>query len=335
MTTLFFSSNKYPLLGSALLKGRSYSVELISVKEKDRLYAKNEANFLYTRKASIYGCCIKLLTSAEYVKERWEDSFYSMSEDIRSHGRLVVLQEKGKKLSIKYDPYTKTAFLFNVDYYGWVKSLALAVAGDVLEDEHKIYSVHGAAIDVKGKGVSLIAPPGTGKTTHSYGLLSMDGARLVADDWFFVRLSSREPLAFGSEKNSYIEADIGKIWGEYEKLVKNAHLDPQGRAVVNVRWIVGNDGVIPMTTMQEIILLKRDAEDKNIVTKLDAEEALQYLMSKNFCNPHQLVTDERKLRLRKDFFMQYLKQTSVHMVNTTQSPHETQRRIREIIRSEA
>ena len=28
--------------------------------------------------------------------------------------------------------------------------------------------------------------------------------------------------------------------------------------MVNVRWIVGNDGVIPMTTMKKIILLKRD-----------------------------------------------------------------------------
>jgi hypothetical protein len=313
----------------------SYAAELISVEEKDRLYAKNEAKCLYTRKASIYGCCMKLLTNDEYAEERWEDSFYSMSEDIRSHGRLIVLKEKGRKLRVKYDPYTRTAFLFNVDYYGWVKSIALAVAGDVLEDEHMIYSVHGAAIDVKGKGVSLIAPPGTGKTTHSYGLLSMKGARLVGDDWYFVRLSSREPLAFGSEKNSYIEADIGKIWGEYEKLVKNVHFDPQGRAVVNVRWIVGNGGVIPMTTIQEIILLKRDPKDKNIIKELNAEQALQYLMSNNFCNPHQLVKDERKLKLRKDFFKKYLEQTSVHLVNTTQPPHETQRRIREIIGAEA
>ncbi len=308
-----------------------YKVELIDMADQDGLYQENEDKYLFTRKASIYGCCIKLLTNVEYVKERWEDSFYSMSEDVRSHGRLIVLDEPGKKLSVKYDPYTKTAFLINVDYYGWVKSLALAVAGDVLEDEHRIYSVHGAAIDVGGKGVSLIAPPGTGKTTHSWGLLSLKAARLVGDDWYFVRLSTREPLAFGSEKNSYIEADIGKIWGEYEKLVEKVHFDPQGRAVVNVRWIVGNGGVIPMTTMQEIILLKRDPEDKDIVTSLTAKEALRYLLANNFCNPHQLVTDKRKLDLRKVFFHQYFKQTSIHMINTTPPPHETQRRIREIV----
>jgi len=315
------------------LKKSSYKVQLIDTEEKDRLYEKYEKRFLYTRKASIYGCCIKLLTDVDFVKERWDDNFYSMSEDVRSHGRLIVVEEPGKELSVKYDPYTKTAFLVNVDYYGWIKSISLAVAGDVLEDEHRIYSVHGAAIDIRGKGVSLIAPPGTGKTTHSWGLLRLKDARLVSDDWYFSRLSSREPLAFGSEKNSYVEADIGKIWGEYEKLVEKVQFDPQGRAVVNVRWIVGGGGVIPMTTMQEVMLLKRDPKDKKIVTDLTEEEALEYLLAHNFCNPHQLVTDKRKLELRKTFFHQYFKQTSIHMVNTTPPPKETQRMIREVVTS--
>jgi hypothetical protein len=287
------------------------------------------------RKASVYGCCIKLLTDLDYVKERWDDNFYSMSEDVRSHGRLIVMEEPKKQLTVKYDPYTKTAFLINVDYYGWIKSLALAVVGDTLEDEHRIYSVHGAAIDVGGKGVSLIAPPGTGKTTHSWGLLRLKNARLVADDWYFMRLSSREPLAFGSEKNSYIEADIGKILGEYEKVVRQVQFDPQGRAVVNARWIVGSGGVIPMTTIQEIILLKRDSKDKRIARELPRKEAMEYLVANNFCNPHQLVIDKRKLELRKSFFQQYLKQTNVHMVNAVPPPHVTQQRIREIVTRES
>jgi hypothetical protein len=309
----------------------SYKVELIDVEEKERLYKQYEKRYLYTRKASVYGCCIKLLTDVEYVRDQWDENFYSMSEDIRSHGRLIVLEEPGKEMSVKYDPYTKTAFLMNVDYYGWIKSLALSIAGDVLEDQHRIYSVHGAAIDVDGNGVSLIAPPGTGKTTHSWGLLGLKKARLISDDWYYVRLSTREPLAFGSEKNSYIEADIGKIWGAYEKLVEKVKFDPKGRAVVNVRWIVGGGGVIPMTTMKEIILLKRDPNDKNIVTDLTEKEALQYLLDNNFCNPHLLVTDKRKTKLRENFSIQYLKQTHVHMINTRLTPHETQQKIREIL----
>jgi hypothetical protein len=309
----------------------SYHVQLISLEQKDKLLRDYEDRLLYTSKADVYGCCVKLLTDVERVKNLWEDNFFSMSENTRSHGRLVVLEEAGEPMTVKYEPYTKTAFLVNVDYYGWIKSIALAVAGDVLEDEHGIYSVHGAATDVDCGGVSIIAPPGTGKTTHSWGLLRMENARLVSDDWYFVRLSSREPLAFGSEKNCYINADIGKIWNEYERLVDKARFDQKGRAVVNVRWIVGSGGVIPLATMRKIILLKRDSADKTIVTHLSADDALRYIVALDFCNPHQLVRDERKMRLRKDFFRRYFEQTEVYLVNTTGTPQETQAEIRKVL----
>ncbi len=309
----------------------SYSVQLITPEEKEQLFQSYECRVLYTNKAEIYGCCIKLLTEVERVHNEWEDNFYGMSESIRSHGRLIVLEEKGQPMTVKYDPFTKTAFLINVDYYGWIKSIALAMAGDVLEDEHRIYSVHGAAIDLGCTGVSIIAPSGTGKTTHSWGLLRLPNGRLVSDDWYFVRLSTREPLAFGSEKNCYIEADIGKIWNEYERLVDKATFDSKGRAVVNVRWIVGAGGVIPMTTMKTVILLKRDFNDKNIVKPMKADEALQYMVEHDFCNPHQLVRDERKIELRKNFFRRYFEQAKVYMVNTTGSPQQTQEEIRRIL----
>ncbi len=299
--------------------------------EKQRLFELNLKRYLYTKKANIYGCCIKLLTELEDVKDLWDENFYTMDENIRSHGRIVVLREEGNQLDVKYDPYTNTAFLTNVDYYGWIKSITLSVAGDVLEDEHGIYSVHGAAIDVKGTGVSIIAPPKTGKTTHSWGLLRLEGARLVTDDWYFVRIYEQGPLAFGSEKNCYVEADIGSIWKEYEGLVKKARFDSRGRAVVNVRWIVGSGGVIPMTTLRKIILLKRDKDDPKVIRKLSPEEALDYLLANDFCNPHQLVRDQRKLQLRKDFFKKLFKLTDVYMVNTIEPPQETNKQIVNII----
>jgi hypothetical protein len=309
----------------------SYTVELINPEEKDRLYETYESQLLYTSKAEIYGCCLKILTDSEETKNKWEDNFFSANENNRSHGRLIVLSKPSQPFSIKYDPYTKTAFLINVDYYGWVKSIALSVAGDILEDEHRIYSVHGAMIEVDRLGVSIIAPSGTGKTTHSWGLLRNPTARLISDDWYFVRLSSREPLAFGSEKNTYIQADIGKIWNEYERLVDKAMFDQRGRAIVNVRWIVGNGGVIPMATIHKIIMLKRDPSDKNIVTELNVDDAVEYLVSNNFCNPHQLVKDKRKIELRTKFFRRLFKQTNVYLVNTIATPHETQDEIKKIL----
>src|SRR5665647_943116 len=98
----------------------SYAVELINPEEKDKLYETYESQLLYTSKAEIYGCCMKILTDSETTKNKWEDNFFTANENNRSHGRLIVLSQPGQPFSVKYDPYTKTAFLINVDYYGWV-----------------------------------------------------------------------------------------------------------------------------------------------------------------------------------------------------------------------
>lgn len=319
------------------LEGRileKYRIELIDIGEKEEFMERYRDRILYEDKAEIYGCCIKLLTDLRYVKEKWEDNFYPMSASVRSHGRLLVMEEEGRPLTVKYDPLSKTAILINVDYYGWVKSLALSVAGDILEDEHGIYSIHGACIDLDGKGIALIAPSGTGKTTHTYGLLRLKDIRAVADDWFFIRLYGEEALAFGSEKNFYVQADIAKIWGEYHRLVDKAEIDEEGRAVVNVRWIVGKGRIIPLTTLRKVILLQRDPRERKDVRRLTPEEALDYILANGFCNPHLLVKDERKLALRTDFYRRLFSFTEIYMVNTITPPSKTNENIQEIVRKE-
>lgn len=308
-----------------------YEVKLISIEEKDRLMEKYGERLIYDERADIYGCCIKLLTDIKYMKERWEESFYPMSAHVRSHGRLIVTNEENEEQQVLYDPLSKTALLINIDYYGWVKSLALSVASDVLEDNHGINSVHGACVDVDGKGVCLIAPSGTGKTTHTYGLLRIKGVRVVSDDWFFVRLMGEQAVAFASEKNFYIQADIADIWGEYQKLVEKAEFDSKGRAVVNVRWIVGKGKILPMATLKKAILLKRDLEDKSVFNKLSPEEASRYVESVDFCNPHMLVKDKRKTNLRTWFFQELFNSLEAYIVNTAAPIIQSHKAIKEEI----
>lgn len=314
-----------------MLLPSKYEIKLISIKEKDKLMEKYGERFLYEERADIYGCCVKLLTDIKYMKERWEESFYPMSAHVRSHGRLIVTNEENKEQQVLYDPFSRTAFLINIDYYGWVKSLALSVASDILEDNHGINSVHGACVDVDGKGVCLIAPSGSGKTTHTYGLLRIKGVRVVSDDWFFVRLMGGQSVAFASEKNFYIQADIAEAWGEYQKLVEKAEFDSKGRTVVNVRWVVGKGKILPMTTLKKAILLKRDTEDKLVFNRLSPEEASNYVESVDFCNPHMLVKDERKTNLRKQFFKKLFNSLETYIVNTAAPIIQSHKAIKEEI----
>lgn len=309
----------------------AYSVELISIERKGELAARYNSQVIFEVKSDVYGCCIKLLTGQRLVKDRWEENFYFISQSIRSHGRLYVVVDKSEGDNrVYYDPQSKTAFLVNIDYYGWIKSLALSLAGDVLEDEHDIYSVHGACLDVRGRGVCLLGGSGVGKTTHTYGLLRSPEVRVVSDDWFYARVYGNDILAYGSEKNFYIRADLATIWKEFEGLVRSADFDNKDRAVVDLRQIVGKGRILPLTTLNNVIILKRDPRDVDMITKLEKAEALKILEDNDYFNPHLLVKNEFKRKLRSGFFEALLSRTNVYQVNTAATPEQSQRVIKDI-----
>ncbi|MEA1993839.1 MAG: hypothetical protein U9N35_05525 [Euryarchaeota archaeon] len=311
-----------------------YEVEEIYPDRKDELIEEFKDKILYERKADLTGMCIKLLTDNHTFKDMWGDNFSHMLEYIRPHGRVFALNDGGD-LKVFYEPRSKTCFIFNSKYYGYVKSLALAVAGDFLEEYHSIhsrYSVHGAAIDYKGDGISMIAPSGAGKTTHSYGLLLLKGTKLVADDWYYTQILGDSVLARASEKNCYIRKDIASIYPEFRKLVKDVDLDLRDRAVVDISRVIGKTGTKNETRMEKVIFLKRD-DSEELCYEMDWEEALNYMTKNDFCNPHQLVRNERKMRIRKEFFETYFQMVDLYMVNTRTPPKETQKNIRKIVTS--
>jgi serine kinase of HPr protein (carbohydrate metabolism regulator) len=218
-----------------------------------------------------------------------------------------------------------------MDYYGWIKSLALSLAGDILEDNHSIYSVHGACLDLKGKGVCILGGSGAGKTTHTYGLLRRPDVRAVSDDWFFARIFGEEILAFGSEKNFYIRADLADIWKEFSGLVDRAVFDHKGRAVVDLRWVIGKGRILPLTTLQTVIILKRDPSQSETVRQMEPSLALDVLKENDYFNPHLLVKNDFKRRLRTHFFRQLLASVRIFEVNTKGTPEESQRAIGELL----
>ncbi|MEM4949238.1 MAG: hypothetical protein QW392_08460 [Candidatus Jordarchaeales archaeon] len=314
-----------------------YEVRLISPDEEDEILERLEKarRLKYKRKAKIYGTVIKLVTDVREVVDIFERNFFMSDEDVRSHGRVFYFFDPAyPKDTILYQPQGRTCFMFNVDYYGKLKSTVLSVAGDILEDVHAVYSVHGAALSMSkwGKGVGIVAPSGTGKTTHTFGLMKVDGARLVSDDWFFVRFYEHDAVAYASEKEIYVRNDIVNIFPEIKELIEEEKLDAYGRAVVNLRWFMGEHRFYPMTTLDVMILLKRDSGDPQVVRELTPEEGLEYMVKHDYLNPHLLQKDERKTKVRNRFFLELFRRTKTYMVNTTPPPHETQRIIRETIR---
>jgi len=72
-----------------------YIVKPIGPGETKELFESLSDRFLYTVKSEIHGACVRLLTDQERTKDVWENNFYNMSENVRSHCRLIVLDLPG------------------------------------------------------------------------------------------------------------------------------------------------------------------------------------------------------------------------------------------------
>jgi len=300
-----------------------YTVEIISEQKKEKLMKEIYSSELYERKAAIHGTCVKLFTDNKEFKEMWEDNFEPMPEHIRPHCRLFAICN-GKKLKIQYEPASKTVVLNNCDYYGWVKSIALGLVADFLEDvpsEHRRYSVHGSFVDIGGNGIAIIGPPKSGKTTLTYGLLLDEKNNFLTDDWFFVRLSGTYTLAFSSEKNSYIGGDLADNWIQYAKKLKGMKRDNRSRSIVDVKRFFGGDRIRKNSVLSVIVLLTR---------KLSPENAVKFMIERDFCNPHQLIRTKSKKAKRMKFFEELFKRAPVYLLNTIETPRESLERLKNV-----
>jgi len=84
------------------------------------------------------------------------------------------------------------------------------------------------------------------------------------------------------------------------------------------------------STLRSLVLLERDV-NKDPFRKLDVNEALNYMEENDFCNPHQLIRNERKYDLRMNFFKDIFSKMDVYILNTIESPQESLNRIMGII----
>ncbi len=358
------------------VRGRVAS-SIIGKAKRDELVVEAEkalGHEWYGWKANIDGFCMQLFTNSPHLYDFWIENWFSMSKLTRSHGRIYAVLDpdlNGGESHAFYNPQTKTAVIFNTEYYGQVKSWALGITCDIAEDQHNIHSIHGSCIEVNGDGIVLIAPTGTGKSTHSYALLGMKGARLHSDDWLYVRFIGGERgrvSADISERKFYLRTNIVGVFPEIRSLLDKCKLenveplskeetaqlrkkgfsketiekmtrDPYlaheySRAILDPLWISGPEKFVDTTRVRKVILLKRDKSDPELVRKMDIEEAVEYLAKQpeQFMNPYLIVKTSEKIEIRKNFFRSLFKFAPCYVVNTFESVNTVQEKIRDIVK---
>jgi hypothetical protein len=176
--------------------------------------------------ALISGMPVHLRTNSAHLANFWGQNWYL--------GRLAEVQERlGKNfITIRaaldptkdlrqpaaraellptaaayFCPENRQIVFTNTDYYGQCKSWALGAAGVGLAD-FKIHSCHGAAVEIDGVGVVIIAPTGTGKSTYT-NWLAQHGT-INSDDWVYIQQHGDTFYANPAERFIYVRSNVVK-----------------------------------------------------------------------------------------------------------------------------
>jgi hypothetical protein len=345
------------------VKGRVDSEKDISVAVRNDLVRLAEARLSdsferYHWNANIHGIIIRLYTNSAHLYGFWAENWYPAprTHTVLPHAVMyAVTSVAGREPKAYYNHETKTAVFINTEYYGQCKSWALGMAADILETQHNVHSIHGSCAIVGGKGVLIIAPTGTGKSTHTWGLMQLPDGKIHSDDWVFLQYKKGLAMADISERKFYLRTDMVKSFPVMEEMLKKCKCEnveggdftafANSRAILDPEWIAGPDKFVEKAVIKAVILLRRD-KDSPAEVKLNAIDAIEILQegkyqvlagaggktgefkTESYYNPYLLI---RRTELQNSFFTELFESASCHILNTgIESVEQTQVRIRQI-----
>ena len=193
--------NNYTTQSRARVKGKKDTPESEFLPLLEKAQTALNASGFTSLKANLNGVTVELSTNSAHQAEFWGHNWWRADDSSTPKARIFAANGvEGVEPSAYYCSPLKTAVFVNTEYYGQCKSWALGMAAAVLEKEENTLSIHGATALYKGKGVVIIAPTGTGKTTQSFRIFMNDGGKICGDDWAYVRFpddhgaDARKPL---------------------------------------------------------------------------------------------------------------------------------------------
>ncbi len=169
--------------------------------------------------ADLNGITVEFHGNSRHQFDFWELNWNKATKSSHADARIFSVNGvAGFEPEAYYCPETSESIFFNTEYYGQCKSWALGMAAAIMEEKRNTHSIHGACVDVSGRGVIIVAPTGTGKTTQAFKLMELPGGRIVGDDWVYIDHSEGDRLGHlvgrQPEKSLYMrtETQMSKPW---------------------------------------------------------------------------------------------------------------------------
>jgi len=161
--------------------------EMLSVLDELSPYLKYDRKLVWD--AVINGIIVRYTGNSRHQYDFWMENWWPAPNTPSALPHAFVYSiygVAGREPEALYSSELNTALFINTEYYGQAKSWALGIAAAVLERHYNTHSIHGACAELDGKGVVVVAPTGTGKTTQVNKLFQHPGGKVVGDDWVYI-----------------------------------------------------------------------------------------------------------------------------------------------------
>lgn len=203
------------------------------LRERLRVHAVRalEGRESYIHDAIVMGRRVRLFSNSHHLADFWRDGWPGEADWLRKTGQAVLhnpvlsiyamIGVENEPPATHSSPSTGEAFLFNTSYYGDLRALTMETLGR-LPGEHGVRLVHGAAAEVRGRGVLILYPKEVVHPTPTWGLMEIEGTRFLADGWVALDAAGR---LWPVENKVYARTSFVEHYPEYAARLLAAKLE--------------------------------------------------------------------------------------------------------------
>ena len=211
-------------------------------------------------------------------------------------------------------PEERASVSLNTTYYGQFKSKCVLgvleeflirqmvhVRGDLQKPETIWLSMHAGGaqcVTQKGekRGVVIVGPTGTAKSTHAYGLAQAKKENKIhSDDWLFINIGTAEVL--GAERSFYMRTPMARFYpecaekflnyplenvpfvSEKKEILRDLCATPAARALVLAEEIFPAEKRSTSMKLTDLFVVKRDENHSSVIRKIKPQDLIRFLTS--------------------------------------------------------